>query len=240
MTTSGPHSTGRSQTRGRARAAPGAAMWRYWQGRGHIEEGWATVQRVLADTGRRRSDARTRQHPRRSGRDRVVEGRRPNRRSLLRGQWRLPAGLGTRVDSPTRCSTSAIRGSSVRIPARAKRSGRRRSAGSRRLAIRAAGTGRPDRRKCARDARPGGGGRSSSRACSPATSTRRSFYVAMASGTLSWAMIGTGQYEAALRPRLAIVRAGPEARDIGAATIAVRFGGDRAPAARPSSTGRDS
>ena len=27
------------------------AMWRFWQGRGHIEEGWATVQRVLAMPG---------------------------------------------------------------------------------------------------------------------------------------------------------------------------------------------
>ena len=25
-----------------------AALWRYWQGRGHIDEGWATVSRVLA------------------------------------------------------------------------------------------------------------------------------------------------------------------------------------------------
>ena len=32
------------------------AMWRFWQGRGHIEEGWATVQRVLAMPG---ADART-------------------------------------------------------------------------------------------------------------------------------------------------------------------------------------
>ena len=28
-----------------------AATWRFWQGRGHIEEGWATVQRVLAMPG---------------------------------------------------------------------------------------------------------------------------------------------------------------------------------------------
>ena len=32
------------------------ALWRFWQGRGHIEEGWATVQRVLAMPG---ADART-------------------------------------------------------------------------------------------------------------------------------------------------------------------------------------
>ena len=27
------------------------ALWRFWQGRGHIEEGWATIQRVLAMPG---------------------------------------------------------------------------------------------------------------------------------------------------------------------------------------------
>ena len=26
-----------------------AALWRYWQGRGHLEEGWATVSRILND-----------------------------------------------------------------------------------------------------------------------------------------------------------------------------------------------
>ena len=57
------------------------------------------------------------------------------------------------------------------------------------------------------------------------------FYIAMASGTLSWSLIGTGQYEAALDHALRTVDLAREAGDIGAATIAVREV-DRVPPAR--------
>ncbi len=50
-----------------------------------------------------------------------------------------------------------------------------------------------------------------------------SFYVAMASGTLSWSLIGTGEYEAALDHAMRSFELGLEAKDIGATTIGVRL-----------------
>ena len=48
------------------------------------------------------------------------------------------------------------------------------------------------------------------------------FYVAMAAGTLSWALLGSGRYGDALEPAFQTFRLAAAARDIGAATFGIR------------------
>ena len=59
------------------------ALWRFWQGRGHIEEGWATVQRVLAMHGADAPTAGAAGAPRCRRGSRLVEGRHGDGRWLL-------------------------------------------------------------------------------------------------------------------------------------------------------------
>ena len=158
-TTSAPRWTGRSRTaRSSSRSGLTGAMWRFWQGRGHIEEGWATVQRVLAMPG---ADART------PGRLALLDAaggvawwmgdidEPPIASTRSRSTW--PAASVSRAASPTRCSTSAtprVVGSDPAASEAIRAEAIQPVRGDRRCARR--GTGRLDRRECPHRDRPGG------------------------------------------------------------------------------------
>ena len=200
------------------------AMWRFWQGRGHIEEGWATVQRVLAMPG---ADART---PARlavldaaggtawwigdiAAADRFYEeqvdlarnlGDRPG---LANALFNLSH---TRVVGSDPASSEAIRAEAIQVY---EEIGDARGA-----------------------ARVNWIAANVLTVTDPAAATRMledllaryvelddGFYVAMASGTLSWSLVSTGQYEAALDHALRSFELALEAKDIGATTIGVRL-----------------
>jgi len=199
------------------------ALWRFWQGRGHIEEGWAMVQRVLAMPG---ADART-----------------PARLALLDGAGGVAWWMGNiaaadgfyeeQVDlarslgEPRSLANALFNLSHSRVigsdPAASE-------------AIRAETIRQFEAIGDARGAaRVGWIAANVLTVTDPAAATELledllaryielddTFYIAMASGTLSWSLIGTGQYEAALHHALLTFELAREARDIGATTFGVR------------------
>ena len=199
------------------------AVWRFWQGRGHVEEGWATVQRVLAMPG---ADAPT---PARlalldgaggiawwKGNIAAADGFYEEQVELARSlgdQRGLAQGLfnlsHSRVVGSDPAGSEAIRAEAIQLY---EEIGDARGA-----------------------ARVGWIAANVLTMTDPAAATTMlegllaryvelddRFYIAMASGTLSWSLIGTGQYEPALDHALRTVELAREAGDIGAATIAVR------------------
>ena len=200
-----------------------AAQWRFWQGRGHIEEGWATVQRILAMPG---SDAPT------LGRvalldaaggvtwwmgdlaaaDRFYEEQVDVARSL--GDRAVLANAlfnlsHSRVVSDDRVASEAIRAEATRL---FEEIGDRR--GAARIDWITANVLVIEDPAAAADMLE--------------TLLERyralddRFYVAMAGGSLSWALLATGRYDESLEPALKAFQIAVEARDLGAATIAVR------------------
>jgi hypothetical protein len=199
------------------------ALWRFWQGRGHIEEGWATVQRVLAMPG--------------------AEAPTPGRVGLLdaaggvawwRGDTNTADGfyqeqvdLARRLGEPRALANALFNLSHSRVvgddPAASE-------------AIRA---------EAIRQFEAIGDARGAARVewiaanvltvNDPAAATTLledllaryvelddAFYVALAYGTLSWALLGSGRYDDALEPAFQTFQLAAAARDIGAATFGIR------------------
>ena len=216
--------TGRSsRERWSSRSGLTGAMWRFWQGRGHIEEGWATVQRVLAMPGaEHRTPARLALLDAAGGTawwmgeiaaaDRFYEEQVDLARSLgdRRGLANALFNLShTRVVGSDPASSEAIRAEAIRV---FEEIGDARGA-----------------------ARVNWIAANVLTVTDPAAATAMLedlfaryvelddwFYVAMASGTLAWSFIGTGQYDAALDHALRSFELALEAKDIGATTIGVR------------------
>jgi predicted ATPase/class 3 adenylate cyclase len=200
-----------------------AAQWRFWQGRGHIDEGWATVQRILAMRG---ADAPT------PGRVALLDaaggvawwrGDVANADRFYQEQVDIARRLGepralanalfnlshSRVVGHDPASSEAVRAEAIRVF-----EGIGDARGAARVEWLAANV------LTARD---------------PAAATdliegllRRYvelddiFYVAMANGTLSWALLGSGRYDEALEPAYQSYRLASAAHDIGAVTIGIR------------------
>ena len=200
-----------------------AATWRFWQGRGHFEEGWATVQRVMAMPG--------------------AEAPTPGRVGLLdaaggvawwRGDtttadrfYQEQVDLARRLGEPQALANALFNLSHSRVvgddPAASE-------------AIRA---------EAIRQFEAIGDARGAARVewiaanvltvTDPAAATKLledllaryvelddTFYVAMACGTLSWALLGSGRYDDALEPAFRTFQLAAAARDIGAATFGIR------------------
>ena len=156
-------------------------------------------------------------------------------------QVEVARGLGEPRALANALFNLATRGSSATIPARARRSGPRRSASSRRSAMRAArhaSAGSPQTCSSMRD--PAAAARQLEGLLAPVCRARRRLL--RRDGERN-AVVGHDRDGRSTRLRFEHAfrsfELAAEARDIGAATIAIRVGGDRAPAARPSSTGGD-
>jgi predicted ATPase/class 3 adenylate cyclase len=199
------------------------AVWRFWQGRGHFEEGWATVQRVLAMPG--------------------IDARTPARLALLDGAggiawWRgnIAAAdafyeeqveLARSLGDPRGLAKALFNLSHTRVvgsdPAASE-------------AIRAEAIHWYEEIGDARGAaRVGWIAANVLTMTDPAAATTLlegllaryvelddTFYVAMASGTLSWALFATGRYEEALEHAFRSFQLSAAGRDIGGATFGIR------------------
>ena len=199
------------------------AVWRFWQGRGHIEEGWATVQRVLAMPG--------------------VDTRTPARLALLDGAggvawWRgdiaaadafyeEQVDLARSLADPRDLAKALFNLSHSRVvgsdPAASE-------------AIRAEAIHWYEEIGDARGAaRVGWIAANVLTMTDPAAATTLledllaryvelddTFYVALASGTLSWALLATGRNEEALEPAFRSFQLSADGRDIGGATFGIR------------------
>ena len=200
------------------------AVWRFWQGRGHIEEGWATVQRVLAMPG--------------------VDTRTPARLALLDGAggvawWRgdiaaadafyeEQVDLARSLGDPRGLAKALFNLSHSRVvgsdPAASE-------------AIRAEAIQWYEEIGDARGAaRVGWIAANVLTMTDPAAATTLledllqryvelddTFYVAMASGTLSWALLATGRVRrGASSTRFDRSSSSADGRDIGGATFGIR------------------
>ena len=199
------------------------AVWRFWQGRGHIEEGWATVQRVLAMPG--------------------VDTRTPARLALLDGAggvawWRgdiaaadafyeEQVDLARSLGDPRGLAKALFNLSHSRVvgsdPAASE-------------AIRAEAIHWYEEIGDARGAaRVGWIAANVLTMTDPAAATTLlenllqryielddTFYVALASGTLSWALLATGRYDEGLEHAFRSFQLSADGRDIGGATFGIR------------------